>query len=1343
MTDKPPRTRQGAGWGTRAVHAGLDPAAQGEPLLAGPVFAAPFHLRGPRRRRARTATGATPNPTWTRLEAALGELEAAETVVFASGMAAMSAVLLRPLWRRATSSSRRGDGYPGVRQLADEYLTPGGVDVRIVPTDTDAIVAAAAEGATLRVGRDARPTRARGVRPRRRGRGRARRAARCWRSTTRSRRRSASGRSPSARTSRCSAPPRRSAGTPTCCSARSRCATARWPTTCGAGARAPGAILGPFEAWLLHRSLATLELRLERSERQRARAGPLPGAGGSTTCAIRARRPSGAAAAARQMRLFGALVGFSLPSAERGRRRSSARCELVAEATSFGGVHSTAERRGRWGTDAVPEGFIRFSAGIEDTEDLVADVLAGARRVDACNDDRARRSVRRAVSMSGGDGRPGVSRRPPRAPMRSGVTGRHSRWDSRVRRSLWRDGRAAEPCRPSLCAVATSVSPGAAPKRSPSRQPRNSMMRPPVGETLEKPWRPVACGRQWVDEGLGHTALRPDRRRARTARDWSAGLPGRQGRLLFAYLVLQPRPRLPARRADRRPLARAAAGRGRHGAERAAVEAAPDARRRRRCGGRGGVQLRARAPSGRRRRARRGRGREAEAAIEAGDWAAALAAGRARDALLDDLQTLPARLRRPVAARAAPRARRDPPARRWRRSPRRACARAGASSGRRAGRARGDRRGAVPRVRAPPADGGPRGGRQPGRGAARVRGAALAAARGARDDARAGGDDRPRARCCAGEPPPRPSPVGARALDDPHTWPAPLAAAIERHAFVGRGARARATLEALLGGGGRRHARARAAGRRRRDRQDAPGRGAGRRAPTTAARSCSTGASTRRRSPPYQPLVEMLRGWSAGASLEALRDAARRARGRARRSCCRSSARRRAEEREPAARRRAPTPSACASSTRSPRCSPRSAPSAPLVLVFDDLHWADRPTLQLLRHLVRGAAARAGRCSLGTYREAELESDHPLRELIADAAPRGHAAAVELGGLAEPEVGRAGGGARRRRPSPAFLCRPARARPRATRSSSRRSCATCRDAGRPRRRDVTLDGGRRARRRARGDRPAPAAAAEPTRARRSRSPRVIGREFDYDVLEAVVAGLDDDALVSALEEGVEARVLRESGPGRPLRTSRTRWSARRCTTGSPSCGARGCTGASARRSSRAARRRPRSAAAAARPPLRAGRAGRAARARDRLRARRRAPRRPPAGLGGGGASTTGRRCARASWRATGRRSACGPSCCWRSARPRTGPGMEDEARATFAHAGDGPRARSATRLLLGRAALGFAGPWSTLARVDEERRRAARRGARWRSATRTAAAGAAAGAAGASSSTTPASRSGG
>jgi cystathionine gamma-lyase len=70
----------------------------------------------------------------------------------------------------------------------------------------------------------------------------------------------------------------------------------------------------------------------------------------------------------------GAVISLALASAGQAQDFLDA-CELVSEATSFGGVHTTAERRARWGTDDVPEGFIRFSAGCEDTSDLVADVL--------------------------------------------------------------------------------------------------------------------------------------------------------------------------------------------------------------------------------------------------------------------------------------------------------------------------------------------------------------------------------------------------------------------------------------------------------------------------------------------------------------------------------------------------------------------------------------------------------------------------------------------------------------------------------------------------------------------------------------------------------------------------------------------------------------------------------------------------------------------------------------------------------------------------------------------------------------------------------------------------------
>ena len=49
------------------------------------------------------------------------------------------------------------------------------------------------------------------------------------------------------------------------------------------------------------------------------------------------------------------------------------RSALLEAATSFGGIHTCVDRRARWG-DPVPEGFARISLGIEDTDDIVADI---------------------------------------------------------------------------------------------------------------------------------------------------------------------------------------------------------------------------------------------------------------------------------------------------------------------------------------------------------------------------------------------------------------------------------------------------------------------------------------------------------------------------------------------------------------------------------------------------------------------------------------------------------------------------------------------------------------------------------------------------------------------------------------------------------------------------------------------------------------------------------------------------------------------------------------------------------------------------------------------------------
>ena len=85
--------------------------------------------------------------------------------------------------------------------------------------------------------------------------------------------------------------------------------------------------------------------------------------------------------ARQQMDAFGTVVSFDLGTRQCAESFLGA-LTLVREATSFGGVHSTAERRARWGGDAVGEGFIRFSVGCETADDLLEDVdraLASAR----------------------------------------------------------------------------------------------------------------------------------------------------------------------------------------------------------------------------------------------------------------------------------------------------------------------------------------------------------------------------------------------------------------------------------------------------------------------------------------------------------------------------------------------------------------------------------------------------------------------------------------------------------------------------------------------------------------------------------------------------------------------------------------------------------------------------------------------------------------------------------------------------------------------------------------------------------------------------------------------------
>ncbi|OBK46769.1 BTAD domain-containing putative transcriptional regulator [Mycobacterium sp. 1081908.1] len=77
--------------------------------------------------------------------------------------------------------------------------------------------------------------------------------------------------------------------------------------------------------------------------------------------------------------------------------------------------------------------------------------------------------------------------------------------------------------------------------------------------------------------------------------------------------------------------------------------------------------------------------------------------------------------------------------------------------------------------------------------------------------------------------------------------------------------------------------------------------------------------------------------------------------------------------------------------------------STPVVLILDDLHWAAKPTLLLLRHLLRfGERARVQ--IIGTYRSTDLDRSHPLSAMLADLHRDGTANRLQLGGLDEEDV---------------------------------------------------------------------------------------------------------------------------------------------------------------------------------------------------------------------------------------------------------------------------------------------------------------------------------------------------
>ncbi|WP_026356475.1 cystathionine gamma-lyase [Mycobacterium sp. 141] len=354
---------------TRSVKAVGSESIPGVPVAPMPIPASTYHL-SPDDTEPQDSYGRSSNPSWRQLEAALAELEGASAALtFGSGMAAITSVL-RVLTKPGSTLVVPADGYYQVRRYAAEYLAPQGVDVIEAAvgeicqaaSNADVVLAETPVNPALDVvdlHRLALTCRGRG-------------ATLVVDNTTAT----PLGQQPL------------SLGADLVVASATKSLAGHSDLIAGyvAGSQPElmaaverdrllaGPILGAFEAWLVLRSLGSAGLRFERQcQNAQALAVML-----RKHPAVRSVRYPGLPEdpshdlAATQMQRFGGLVSIELADAAAVHALVE-RSGLLIASTSFGGIHTSVDRRARWG-DAVPAGFARISAGIEDTDDLIADV---------------------------------------------------------------------------------------------------------------------------------------------------------------------------------------------------------------------------------------------------------------------------------------------------------------------------------------------------------------------------------------------------------------------------------------------------------------------------------------------------------------------------------------------------------------------------------------------------------------------------------------------------------------------------------------------------------------------------------------------------------------------------------------------------------------------------------------------------------------------------------------------------------------------------------------------------------------------------------------------------------
>ena len=123
--------------------------------------------------------------------------------------------------------------------------------------------------------------------------------------------------------------------------------------------RRSGIVVAPDAAWLLHRGLRTLSVRLERQER--------------TAQLLAKRLADHAAVQVVRYPGFSFLISFDVPGADAAGRVERA-VRVIENATSLGAVRSKLEARHRWEGDRIPSGLLRLSVGLEDPDDLWSDL---------------------------------------------------------------------------------------------------------------------------------------------------------------------------------------------------------------------------------------------------------------------------------------------------------------------------------------------------------------------------------------------------------------------------------------------------------------------------------------------------------------------------------------------------------------------------------------------------------------------------------------------------------------------------------------------------------------------------------------------------------------------------------------------------------------------------------------------------------------------------------------------------------------------------------------------------------------------------------------------------------